>query len=63
MVEVFNARDTAPLAIAALLKAGSCDVGPKAGLIEDPAHWTKELIVERATTLGGDKGPAGNFDD
>jgi fructose-bisphosphate aldolase class II len=63
MVEVFNARDTAPLAIAALLKAGSYDVGPKAGLIEDPAHWTKELIVERATTLGGDKGPAGNFDD
>ncbi|HEY5974110.1 MAG TPA: class II fructose-bisphosphate aldolase [Geobacteraceae bacterium] len=63
MVEVFNSKDTAPLAITALLKAGSCDVGPKAGLIEDPSHWTTEQIIERAKTLGGDKGPAGNFDD
>jgi fructose-bisphosphate aldolase class II len=63
MTEVFNARDTAPLAIAAILAAGSHDVGPKGSLVEDPAHWTREQIVERARSLDGDKGPAGNFDD
>src|SRR5512136_3079660 len=31
MTEVFNARDTAPLALEAILKAGSFDVGPKVG--------------------------------
>jgi len=63
MTEVFNARDTAPLAIEAILKAGSHDVGPKGSLIEDPAHWTREQIIERAKTIASDKGPAGNFDD
>jgi fructose-bisphosphate aldolase class II len=63
LVEVFNARDTAPLALQAILAAGSHDVGPKGSLIEDPAHWTTEKIVERAKTIGGDKGPAGNYDD
>jgi len=63
MTEVFNARDTAPLAIEAILKANSHDVGAKGSLIEDPAHWTKERIIERAKSLSGDKGPSGNFDD
>ncbi|TWJ17769.1 class II fructose-bisphosphate aldolase [Geobacter argillaceus] len=63
MTEVLNGRDTAPLAIEAILKAGSYDVGAKGSRLEDPAHWTKEQIVERAKKLGGDKGPAGNFDD
>ena len=63
MTEVFNAKDTAPLAIEAILKAGSYNVGPKGSLIEDPAHWTKEQIIERAKTIAGDKGPQGNFDD
>jgi len=63
MTEVFNGRDTAPLAIEAILKAGSYDVGAKGSRLEDPACWTKEQIVERAKKLGGDKGPAGNFDD
>ncbi len=63
MTEVLNASDTAPLAIKAILKAGSYDLGPKATRIEDPAEWTKEKIVERAKTLTGDKGPAGNFED
>jgi fructose-bisphosphate aldolase class II len=63
MMEVFNAVDSAPLALEAILKAGSHDLGPKGSLIEDPAYWTKELFVERAKTLTGDKGPAGNFDD
>jgi len=63
MVEVFNAKDTAPLAIAAILAAGSHDLGPKGSLLEDPAYWTREHIVERAKTLDSDKGAAGNFDD
>jgi fructose-bisphosphate aldolase class II len=63
MTEVFNAADTAPLGIAAILKANSYDIGPKGSLIEDPAHWTKEQIIERAKTLDGDKGAEGNFDD
>jgi len=61
--QVFNAADTAPLAIEAILKAGSHDVGCRAGQIEDPAHWTEAQIIERAKSIGGDKGPAGNFDD
>jgi fructose-bisphosphate aldolase, class II len=63
LVDVFNAKDTAPLAIEAILKAGSHDLGPKIGCIEDPAEWTPEKITARAAGLGGDKGPAGNFDD
>ena len=63
MTEVFNAADTAPLGIAAILKANSYDLGPKGSLIEDPAYWTKEQIIERAKTLDVDKGAKGNFDD
>jgi fructose-bisphosphate aldolase class II len=63
MVDVFNARDTAPLAVEAILTAGSFDLGPKGSQLEDPAYWTREQIVARAKTLGSDKGPAGNFDD
>src|SRR6185369_10490193 len=63
MTEVFNCRDTAPLAMEAILKAGSHDVGPKGSFIEDPAHWTREQIVERAKTISSDKGPEGNFED
>ena len=63
MTKVFNAKDTAPLALEAILKAGSFDLGPKAGRIEDPAEWTEAKIVERAKTLGSDKGAKGHFDD
>ncbi len=63
LTEVFNARDTAPLGIAAILKANSYDLGPKGSLLEDPAYWTKEQIIERAKQLDGDKGATGNFDD
>jgi fructose-bisphosphate aldolase, class II len=63
MTEVLNARDTAPLAVEALLNAGSYDVGAKASRIEDPAAWTDEKIVERAKTITSDKGPEGNFED
>jgi len=63
MTEVFNSRDTAPLAVEAILKANSYDLGPKGAQIEDPAHWTREQIVERAKSVAGDKGPEGNFED
>jgi fructose-bisphosphate aldolase class II len=63
LVDVFNAKDTAPLAIDALIKAGSYDLGPKTKRIEDPAQWTPEKIKARGATLDADKGPQGNFDD
>lgn len=63
MTEVFNARDTAPLAIQAILAANSHDLGAKGQRIEDPAAWTREQIIQRATCLYSDKGPTGNFDD
>src|SRR5512136_3080611 len=63
MTEVFNSQDTAPLAIEAILKAGSYDLSPKVTRIEDPAEWTESKIIERASRLGSDKGPAGKFDD
>ncbi len=63
LTSVFNAADTAPLAIEAILKAGSHDPGPKVGRLENPAEWTPEKIRERAKSLDSDKGPAGDFDD
>jgi len=63
ITEVFNSADTAPLGIAAILKAGSHDLGPKGNLIEDPAHWTRDEFAKRAQGLSHDKGPEGNFED
>jgi fructose/tagatose bisphosphate aldolase len=63
LTNVFNASDTAPLAIDAILKADSYDLGPKATRIEDPSEWTENQIHERASKLNVDKGPAGDFDD
>ncbi len=63
LTEVFNARDTAPLAIEAILRAGSHDLGPKGSPIEKASDWTDEKIVERARTIVSDKGPEGNFED
>ena len=63
MVDVFNARDTAPLAIAAILKADSYAPGPKARRVEKAADWTPEKIRERAAALQPNQGPQGNFDD
>ncbi|MFH1116197.1 MAG: class II fructose-bisphosphate aldolase [Pseudomonadota bacterium] len=61
--DVFNGSDTAPLAVDAILKAGSYDLGPKGSRIEDPAEWTEEKFRVRATSIDKDKGPQGNFDD
>ena len=63
LVDVFNAKDTAPLAIEAILSAGSHDLGAKVGRIEDPADWTGEKIEEKAAAIDSDKGPEGDFDD
>ena len=63
LINVFNAADTAPLAIEAILEAGSYDLGPKVGRLEDPAQWTEEKIREKAKSLSSDKGPEGDFDD
>jgi fructose/tagatose bisphosphate aldolase len=63
LMDVFNAGDTAPLAIEAILAAGSCDPGAKISRLEDPAAWTPEKIAARALTTGADKGAKGNFDD
>jgi fructose-bisphosphate aldolase class II len=63
LVNVFNAKDTASLAINAILEAGTYDPGPKASRIENPDEWTSEKIVRRAATIVSDKGPKGNFED
>ncbi|MBM4351682.1 MAG: class II fructose-bisphosphate aldolase [Deltaproteobacteria bacterium] len=63
MTEVFNSKDTAPFAIEAILKAGSHDIGPKVGRMEDPAEWAESKIIEKASRLASDKGLAGKFDD
>jgi len=63
LVDVFNAKDTAPLAIDVILKANSYDVGPKGTAIEDPAEWTPEKIAEKGAAIDSDKGPEGDWDD
>jgi fructose-bisphosphate aldolase, class II len=63
LTKVFNAQDTAPLAIEAILKAGSYNLRPKARRIEKIEDWTEDKIKERASSLHGDKGHKGNFDD
>jgi fructose/tagatose bisphosphate aldolase len=63
LVNVLNTKDTAPLAVEAILSAGSYDAAPKTERIEDPAEWTPEKIVARAAAIDSDKGPEGDFDD
>ncbi|THB73870.1 MAG: ketose-bisphosphate aldolase [Desulfobulbaceae bacterium] len=63
LVSVFNAQDTAEIAMEMLVDANSYDIGNNADRIEDPDDWTEEKIVERAKTLDVDKGPEGDFDD
>ncbi len=63
LTDVFNAADTAPIVIDAILEAQSHDPGPKAEKIENESDWTKEKILEKASKLDVDKGPEGDFDD
>ena len=63
LINVLNAKDTSPLALETILKAGSYDLPPKTTRIEDPAEWTENKIIEKAKLLNMDKGPKGDFDD
>lgn len=63
LVDVFNAKDTAPLAIETILSTGSHDMGTKMGRVEDPADWTGKKIAEKAAAIDSDKGAEGDFDD
>ena len=63
LVNVFNAKNTAPLAIDLILDTGSYRAKPKAKRIEDPQKWTPELIRQHGAQISSHKGPAGNFED
>lgn len=63
LTNVFNAQDTAPLAVEAIFQAGSHDMGARATRIENPADWTESRIREKAALIDSDKGPEGDFDD
>ncbi len=63
LVNVFNCKDTAEIAVHDIIATGSYDPGPKAGRIENPDEWTKEKIREKGGKIQSDKGPAGNFED
>lgn len=63
LVNVFNAEDTAPIAVDAILKSSTYDPGSKARRIEAPDQWTEEKIVEKAKGFHSDKGPKGDFED
>ncbi|MCU0848566.1 MAG: class II fructose-bisphosphate aldolase [Spirochaetes bacterium] len=63
LINVFYAKDTAPLAIEAILKKSSFDMGPKGSRIENPEEWTTEKITQKGKLLAPDKGPQGNFED
>jgi fructose/tagatose bisphosphate aldolase len=63
LANVFNAADTAPLAIQTILTAGSYDPGPKCRRIEKQSDWTGARISAMAAELDTDKGPAGDFED
>jgi fructose/tagatose bisphosphate aldolase len=63
LANVLNAKDTAPIAVAEILSAGSWDPGPKGIKIEDPDEWTPDKIIKRAASMKRDRGPAGDFDD
>jgi len=64
LTDCFNAADTAPLAIDAILSAGSCDLGPKASRIEDPQEWSEDKIRQRAQELFKEESSSqGDYDD
>ncbi len=63
MTEVLNGGGSADLAVEAILKAGSWDLGPKAARIENRAEWSEAKIADKGKMIVSDKGPAGKFDD
>jgi len=63
LANVFNATDTADIAIQQILEADTYDAGPKGEQIENPDDWTQEKIAQKAAAIDSDKGPSGDFDD
>jgi fructose-bisphosphate aldolase class II len=63
LLDVFNARNTAPMAIQAICQTKCADPGPVSKQIENPQQWTSEKIVQRAACICSDEGPQGDFDD
>jgi len=63
LVNVFNASDTADIALQSILETGSHNPGSKGERIEDPAAWTEAGIAEKAALIDSDKGPEGDFED
>ena len=63
LVNVFNAQDTAPIAIEDIIHTGASDPGDKCTRVENPQDWTKEEIIRKGLLIQTDKGQTGNFDD
>ena len=63
LIKWFNAEDTAPLAVEAILEKGSYNLGPKGSRIEDPGEWTKDQITARGQALHKKGAGTGNYDD
>ena len=63
LTDVFNAKDSANVAIQNLLDADNISTKAVVGQIENPAEWTSEKIKEKAKFINSDKGPEGDFDD
>lgn len=63
LTDVFNASDTADIAIDVICKTNSYDIGPKASRIEPLEEWTIERIRQKAKEIARDRGPEGDFDD
>ncbi|RLA97998.1 MAG: ketose-bisphosphate aldolase [Deltaproteobacteria bacterium] len=64
LVNVFNASDTADLAIETILRAGSYYLGPKGHPLEDPEEWTYEKILGKGAGIQADvTAEGGNYDD
>ncbi len=63
LVNVFNAKDTAPITIEEILKTGTYNPGAKAERLEDPDEWTPEKLKRRAASITTGKGPKGDCDD
>ncbi len=63
LVNVFNAQDTASLAIDTIIKTNSYDPGSKVTRIENSDEWTEGKIISRASLIDSDKGEEGDFDD
>lgn len=63
LVNVFNAKDTARLAIQVILDTGSYELKAKGNKIENLDDWTEAKIIEKGASLVLNKGAEGDFND